>query len=63
MAKRYNTKEALQMLFDPSFLGSLLDKEDMTVPNPYENGEFADIEYESVLNVSRLTGISAISVT
>ena len=24
----------------------------MTVPNPYENGEVADIEYESVLNVS-----------
>ena len=57
MAKRYNTKEALQMLFDPSFLGSLLDKEDTTVQNPYENGEVVDIEYESVLNVSKLTGI------
>ena len=47
MARRYNTEDALEMLFDPSFLESVLDQS-MLVPNPLENADIADKEYDSI---------------
>ena len=53
MAHRYySTEEALQMMFDPSFLESVLDINHLSVPNPLENADNTVKEYDSILNAS-----------